>query len=88
MTAEQKATIDRLIRKEMVWEYILSTIEWCEQRHMSSLGEITNVFNSCVGCGNNHYIRQIGRVDMEAMQYMLDTIKSFLREDQLREYGV
>lgn len=75
MTTEQKATIDRLIRKEKVKEYITSTKQWCEQRHQSSLGDITNVFNSCVGCGNNHYIREIGRVDMEGMRYMLESIE-------------
>ncbi len=76
MLAEQKATIDRLIRKKMVWEYILTTKQWCEQRHRSSLGDITNTYNACVFAGANHYIRQIGHVDMEGMQYMLDTIKT------------
>ena len=64
----------RLIRKEKVREYILATKEWCEQRHWSRLGDITNVFNENVGCANNHYIREIGRVDMEGMQYMLDSL--------------
>ena len=76
MTAEQKATIDRLIRKKKVREYILATKDWCEQRHWSSLGDITNAHNADVFAGANHYIRQIGHVDMEAMQYMLDTIKT------------
>ena len=74
MLAEQKQTIDRLIRKEKVKEYILATKEWCEQRHWSSLGDLTNVFNENVGCANNHCIREIGRVDMDTMQYMLDAI--------------
>ena len=75
MTTEQKATIDRLIRKEMVWGFILSIKEWCEQHHRSSLGDITNSYNEAVYSGANHFIREIGRVDMEAMRYMLESIE-------------
>ena len=75
MLAEQKQAIDRLIRKEKVRDFILSTKEWCEQRHQSSLCDITNAYNADVYAGANHFIRQIGRVDTETMQYILDVIE-------------
>ena len=75
MTTEQKATIDRLIRKKMVRDFIMNTRAWCEQHHRSSLGDITNSYNEAVYSGANHFIREIGRVDMEAMRYMLESIE-------------